>query len=645
MTRGTTDVEIMLAAGLVIVALLPVVLSLFKRSATLGAVAAVLGIAAIGGAGWASHNYRDPPVVELDLRPRESPTNGYVTSKTCRACHAEHYATWQASYHSSMTQVASPDTVIADFDDVDVHGYGWDYKLSRQGDEFFVEMDPVLGLPAKRRVVMTTGSHAMQDVWVTSDDGNFVELVESVFLFSEERWVPREAVFLQPPRGPAPRSLDERDFWTNRCIRCHSTGPQPRAELRDTVVGEISIACEACHGPASEHVALNSDPRRRYEYHLSDKADETIVDPGRLSPRAASQVCGACHSHAAAHRNNDGQWGSFPDDGSQYLPGRELEDSLEIDKVTSHTWRPPAAMASRFWPDGMVRGSGREYSDLNQSPCFNGGLEDGQMSCLSCHAMHKPTDDSRELEEWANDQLRVGMAGDKGCAQCHPGLDTAAHTHHQADSSGSRCYNCHSPYTNYGLLKSIRAHLNTNPDVATTLATGRPNACNSCHLDKSLGWTADRLSEWYETPRPVLTEEQESVASSVLWALRGDAAQRALTAASMGRDFAQNAAGAQWLAPYLLHLMKDPYDAVRYVAYHSLLTVPGFEDMEFDYVAKQAVRNASVKAALTIWNARAGSAAQAPIPALLLGADGLIDRAKFFEFASQRDERLVGIEE
>ena len=34
-----------------------------------------------------------------------------------------------------------------------------------------------------------------------------------------------------------------------------------------------------------------------------------------------------------------------------------------------------------------------------------------------------------------------------------------------------------------------------SPDVATTLKTGRPNACNLCHLDKTLDWTAEHLAK------------------------------------------------------------------------------------------------------------------------------------------------------
>ena len=45
--------------------------------------------------------------------------------------------------------------------------------------------------------------------------------------------------------------------------------------------------------------------------------------------------------------------------------------------------------------------------------------------------------------------------------------------------------------TTYGLVKAIRSHLIDSPTVESSLTTGRPNACNLCHLDRTLDWTAD----------------------------------------------------------------------------------------------------------------------------------------------------------
>ena len=66
------------------------------------------------------------------------------------------------------------------------------------------------------------------------------------------------------------------------------------------------------------------------------------------------------------------------------------------------------------------------------------------------------------------DQLAVGMETDEACLQCHTEFRgrIAEHTHHPVESAGSRCYNCHMPFTTYGLLKSVRSHLIDSPPIA-----------------------------------------------------------------------------------------------------------------------------------------------------------------------------------
>ena len=44
-------------------------------------------------------------------RPIEVTGDRFVSSRTCRACHRSQYASWRASYHRTMTQVATPQSV------------------------------------------------------------------------------------------------------------------------------------------------------------------------------------------------------------------------------------------------------------------------------------------------------------------------------------------------------------------------------------------------------------------------------------------------------------------------------------------------------------------------------------------------------
>jgi hypothetical protein len=51
------------------------------------------------------------------------------------------------------------------------------------------------------------------------------------------------------------------------------------------------------------------------------------------------------------------------------------------------------------------------------------------------------------------------------------------------------------PRLTQGLEEVVRTHHISAPTDARMLAAGQPNACNLCHLDRSLRWTVDALRE------------------------------------------------------------------------------------------------------------------------------------------------------
>jgi predicted CXXCH cytochrome family protein len=283
----------------------------------------------------------------------------------------------------------------------------------------------------------------------------------------------------------------------------------------------------------------------------------------------------------------------------------------------------------------MVRVSGREHSAMVESACFTSF----ELSCLSCHSMHSSSPD---------DQLAHGMETNRACLQCHGEYSSAdrlrAHTHHAPNSSGSECYNCHMPHTTYGLLKAIRSHHIDSPNVQSSISTGRPNACNLCHLDQSLGFAATHLHEWYEQPLPTLDEDLQDISAAVLWALRGDAGQRALVAWHMGWPAATQTSGNDWIAPYLAHLLNDPYPAVRYIAQRSLRQLPSFESFRYDFIASPHQLIEYSNAAKSHWTQQT-HARDSSRESVLINADGWIQSETFNRLAGQRDDRLMDLRE
>ena len=295
----------------------------------------------------------------------------------------------------------------------------------------------------------------------------------------------------------------------------------------------------------------------------------------------------------------------------------------------------PRYVESLFWSDGMVRVSGREYNGLVESGCF----QRGDLSCLSCHAMHDYTG--------RNDQLIAGRDGDEACLQCHEEYRTEVeqHTHHRQDSEGSRCYNCHMPHTTYGLLKAIRSHKIDSPTVAGSVRIGRPNACSLCHLDKTLAWTGSYLSSWYGHPEAELSEKQRMVAAGPMWLLSGDAGQRALIAWHMGWQPAKRASGQGWMAPFLAYTLDDPYPAVRYVSKRSLRRLSGFNDFDYDFIAPRKQRVEATVHALAVWKELKTQSLERTGPEILIDPSGRLQQGAIDRLLQQRDNRIMNLQE
>ena len=201
------------------------------------------------------------------------------------------------------------------------------------------------------------------------------------------------------------------------------------------------------------------------------------------------------------------------------------------------------------------------------------------------------------------------------------------------------------PNTTYGLLKATRSHQISTPSVAESLQTGRPNACNQCHQDKTLAWAGDNLTSWYKQPKPTLSADEQQIAATVLWALRGDAGQRAIMAWSFGWPDAHQASGNNWQAPFLAQLLDDRYDAVRFIAHRSLKRLPGFDDFGYDFIGPPATRYAAKQRARRVWEQSQNGLKRPFARETLIDPAGRINDAEFQRLLKLRDDRPVEISE
>ena len=127
-------------------------------------------------------------------RPFEIRADGYVSSDACRSCHPTQYASWASSYHRRMTQLATPESVIGSFEHVAL-GQDSQYRLERQGDAFFVDIVGEQRYP----ITLLTGSHHMQIYWYETGNTRLLGQLPFAYLKADRRWVPRNAIFIEPP--------------------------------------------------------------------------------------------------------------------------------------------------------------------------------------------------------------------------------------------------------------------------------------------------------------------------------------------------------------------------------------------------------------------------------------------------------------
>ena len=89
----------------------------------------------------------------------------------------------------------------------------------------------------------------------------------------------------------------------------------------------------------------------------------------------------------------------------------------------------------------------------------------------------------------------------KACVSCHEEYKSAefanAHSGHPT-SSEVNCLDCHMPKLNQGLETAVRTHRISSPTDRRMLRKGEPNACNLCHLDKSVAWTVEQLNDRWD---------------------------------------------------------------------------------------------------------------------------------------------------
>jgi len=406
----------------------------------------------------------------------------YVGAGTCAGCHASEHAAWAESDHARAMQVAGETTVLGDFADRRFVHDGITSTFFRREGRFMVRTDGPDGKLDDFEIKYTFGVRPLQQYLIELSGGRLQAL--SIAWDARPREAGGQRWFHLYPN----QKIDYRDelHWTRRqqnwnymCADCHSTNVRKRYDPASahyaTTWSEINVACEACHGPGSRHVAWAGAARPGGTYDTSDPKGLTVllrerrgvqwaIDPSSGNARRSVArttavelgVCAQCHSRRSQI-------------SSDYVPGRPFLDHYLPALLT-----PPL-----YWPDGQQRDEVYTWGSFLESRMHAAGV-----ACSDCHEPH-------------GQKLRA--PGNQVCAQCHAPAkyDATAHHFHRAGGPGAACAGCHMPAARYMLIDPRHDHSLRVPRPDQSVALGVPNACTRCHADRQPEWAAAKVQAWY----------------------------------------------------------------------------------------------------------------------------------------------------
>jgi tetratricopeptide (TPR) repeat protein len=469
------------------------------------AAAVVAGSVAVFGwhAGW----WRGGSESTQALAPQ------YVGAASCAGCHAAEHAAWTDSHHDLAMQEATDATVLGDFSGAQFAYAGVTSEFFRRDGRFIARTDGPDGALAEFEIRYAFGVEPLQQYLIELPGGRLQALSIA--------WDTRPAAqggqrwfHLYP--GEQIRHDDELHWtgpqqnWNHMCAECHSTDLQRNYDAAtssySTSWSEIDVACEACHGPGSAHVAaagkgqiVRFDERRGVSWAVDAATGKPARSVARTSQRELD-TCARCHSRR----------GQIWDD---YEPGRPIGE----------THRLALLDAGLYFADGQIRDEVYEYGSFVQSRMHQAGV-----ACSDCHDPHS---------------LTLRAPGAAVCATCHQADRYASREHHRHEpgSAGSDCLECHMPGRNYMVVDHRRDHSLRVPRPDLAALTGAPDPCTACHRDRKPAWAAARLREWLGRDPAGLQDYAEALhagdtaaagARQQLLRLAGDAWQPGIARAS-----------------------------------------------------------------------------------------------------------------
>jgi hypothetical protein len=547
----------------------------------------------------------DPTVTYSNILPDD-----YVGPGACVQCHAGKYRLWSQHPHRKMNQLPGPESVQGKFDGSILELTNGKIAFTTEGDSYRMTVTRQGEVLRRYRVTRTVGSRYIQfyigvqtegpepaghDVWAE-------HLLPFAWWRTLGRWLPKHYCDLNGPEDlvdgvPQEQGVDKLTDvrpWTTQCVCCHNTLPYAYRAVHKLFAGFPDASVCLTVGPLASALSPHIDVQGNLQ---SFELITRNIDPEKhLVTLGVS--CESCHFGGREHALAGGKTSFLPT--SPYLKianhrsDRPLSDSRKNPATVTGICTQCHAANVALFPGGQAQCNSREAID------FIGGACASQMTCIQCHEPHTagPPEDAPTNP--------AHLAACVGCHGQYADADkAAAHSGHPAATKVD-CLDCHMPKQTLGLDVIVRTHRISTPVSHDMAAKGLTNACNLCHLDKSLNWTLRALEfGWGRkiTPR----QDWESVPDldrpmGEVWLQGPDIATRCIASQSYARSPLGNAS-----LPDLIRALNDPEPVNRVFHSRAVQSLWGreFDRSEYEVTAPPATRLRQIDALIQQWKTAA----------------------------------------
>ena len=406
----------------------------------------------------------------------------YVGAKQCKSCHQQEYTLWQGSHHDMAMKHADENSVLGNFNNVSLKLSSKTSRFYKKGKQYWVNIQGPDGKLHDYQIKYTFGFEPLQQYMVEFDDGR-VQLIPYAWDSRSKKQGGQRWFNLYPEFTKNHQEF----YWTNTgqnwnymCADCHSTNVQKNFNVKNntykTTWSEINVACEACHGPASEHIrwskdkkgniGFNRDLHKPVKQWLNEK-NNPVRQPESIHQTQQNMMCAQCHSRHTQLSNND------------YLISNSLGDRYLLNLINQENYHT----------DGQIYDEVYVYGSFLQSKMHKKGV-----TCSNCHDPHS---------------AKLILPKETLCLQCHEAktYNTKKHHHHSVNNTGAQCVNCHMPETTYMQIDQRADHGWHIPRPDLALKLGTPDTCLSCHNDKDSQWSNKQAIKWY--PKSTIDKQSD----------------------------------------------------------------------------------------------------------------------------------------